>query len=337
MRSFLSNFDMYLKLLMACFFILILQGCGPSDIDAKKLGFSGASEMKDLMDRGYPTLESYQKVIEISPQLCFSYHSYYGKKPGFNIYERFCRGQKIEWVGKVISTRHPLNLAVYTYETANPDMSIKSVDVRSHKSQIGEIKSGDYILFTGKLASENWFTPDVVDVTILKKLSSQEATAILIRQQQVNKNGNQLVIVIEAMRLGITPAEFMDLTEQNKKLGFDSIDDLIAAKKLDIETPFDYSLAKRLNVKVGLEFWNHREIAKLKKLSLEDYVTNFEKEREAVEKEREAVANYKRRINNICYRYSSARNKCSTAGNIQECMRIQLGVVDHELGKVNCF
>jgi hypothetical protein len=337
MRLFLSNFDMYLKLLMACFFILILQGCGPSDTDAKNLGFSDASEMKELMKRGYPTLESYQKVTEISPQLCFSYHSYYGKKPGFNIYERFCRGKKIEWVGEVMSTKSPLNLAVYTYETANLKKFTKFVDVRSHKSQIGEIKSGDYILFTGKLASENWFTPDVVDVTILKKLNSQEATAILIRQQEVNKNGNQLAFAIEAMRLGITPAEFTDLTEQNKKLGFDSIDDLIAAKKLDIETPFDYSLAKRLDVKVGLEFRNYREIAKLKKLSLEDYVTNLEKEREAVEKEREAVANFKRRIDNICYRYNSARKKCSIAGNIQECMRIQLGVVDHELGKVNCF
>jgi hypothetical protein len=337
MRLFLSNIDMFLKLLIACFFILFLQGCGPSDTDAKKLGFSGASEMKELMDRGYSTIESYQKVTEISPQLCFSYHSYYGKKPGFNIYERFCRGQKIEWIGKVISTRYPLNLAVYTYETANPDISIKSVDVRSHKSQIGEIKSGDYILFTGKLASENWFTPDVVDVIILKKLSSQEATAILIRQQELNKNGNQLALTVEAMRLNITLAEFLDLKEQNKKLGFDSIDDLIAAKGLDIETPLDYSFAKRLNVKVGIEFLNHREIAKLKKLSLEDYVTNVEKAREAAEKEREAVANFKRRIDNICYRYNSARKKCSVAGNIQECMRIQLGVVDHELGKVNCF
>ena len=61
------------------------------------------------------------------------------------------------------------------------------------------------------------------------------------------------------MRLNITLAEFLDLKEQNKKLGFDSIDDLIAAKGLDIETPLDYSFAKRLNVKVGIEFLNHRE------------------------------------------------------------------------------
>jgi hypothetical protein len=332
----LSSFQI-IKSLILGFLLVSLVGCGPSDSDARKLGFSGASEMKELTERGYPTIESYKKVTEISPQLCFSYHNYYGKKPGFNIYERFCRGQKIEWVGKVISTRHPLNLSVATYETGSPDKHIKFVDVQSHKSQIGKIQSGDYILFTGKLASENWFTPDVVDVTILKKLSPQEAMAILVRQQELNKNGNQLALTVEAMRLNITLAEFLDFKEQNKKLGFDSIDDLIAAKSLDIETPLDYSFAKRLNVKVGIEFLNHRKIAKLKKLSLEDYVTNVEKEREAAEKEREAVANFKRRIDNICYRYNSARKKCSVAGNIQECMRIQLGVVDHELGKVNCF
>lgn len=328
MKLALSSFQI-IKSFILGFLLISLVGCGPSDTDAKKLGFSGASEMKELMERGYPTIGAYQKVTEISPQLCFAYHSFYGKKPDFSIYERFCRGQKIEWVGKVISTRHPLNLAVYTYEIGSTDKSIKSVDVQSHNSRVGKIQSGDYILFTGKLASENWFTPDVVDVTILKKLNPQQATAILVRQQELNKNGNQLAIYIETMRLGITPAELSDLREQNKILGFDSIDDLIAAKNLDIETPAEYSLAKRLKVKVGLEFWNHREIAKLRGISLEDYVTK-------IENEREAASNRRIRIEVMCYRYSKARKTCSIAGNIQECMRIQLGVVDHELGKVNC-
>jgi hypothetical protein len=183
------------KILMACATLLILslQGCGPTDEEARKLGFENSVEMKalqkngfktkleyeerykslgfssltemlDLQKRGYQTASSYQAAKSLKPDDFYKNC----KLASREAFDSSCKGKKIIWKGEVVSVESAgdgVRIKVLN-EDGSPPVNEFKIDSKSLASQgFTAATIGRLIDFEGTIAKQNSLYPDIEPVT----------------------------------------------------------------------------------------------------------------------------------------------------------------------------
>jgi len=106
------------KLLLVVLASLLLVGCGPSkeqlaeQATAQQLGFASVDEMKSLTGRGYKTRSEYDQMLARTPDYCFNDSKY----------EARCKGQKVDWIGKVTDPGYPTRAEIYFYDNVKKEL-----------------------------------------------------------------------------------------------------------------------------------------------------------------------------------------------------------------------
>lgn len=276
--------------------LVFLAGCGPSDLDAQKLGFVDAKEMKELTARGYKNKDEYVDAAFRTPVYCFD--------GGREQYEKRCQNQKVMWVVKTIEVlsagknRAKVvgfgSYSDYTTDYATIDITAKGKSPYAY---------GNYYVVEGLAGSYNTFYPDLNDATYLIEIGSNDVDATL---KQIR-----------------TTAQIKD--ENAKKLGFDSYAEMTSLQAKGYNTKQSYIDANQKAKELGFDSVEQQKSASDAGYTNPSDYRKYLKEQEEKQARENYEANRKAELTVNCSKYGSARLSCAGAANYSRCMDITFG------------
>jgi hypothetical protein len=147
----------------------------------KKLGFESLEQMEALNARGYATWDDYKAVKTMTPARFYTEC----KQASREAFDARCKGQRIAWRGKIRYENSGDGVNVDIKNEDGSDLKDR-FDIDS-KGLLPHVQSGDrdkFIEFDGKIAKQNFTTPDIEDITYAKVEADAERDARLAKARQ---------------------------------------------------------------------------------------------------------------------------------------------------------